>query len=510
MKSFRIQNIKSFVDSGELEIKPITIFVGPNSCGKSSLLRFMSVLAQTSAVNTTTPLLLHGKMVDYGSYDDVIHHDKYGKCHNDFIHFELKYNVNMQSAEAKYFPFDSNDEGPIDNRDVTLKVTAKKDNNRVVIEEVRLDVENVNLYYIFRNEKKSGNLYTIYVNAIYQNREFIEKTYCITLNDVVFDKFVPSFISEFPFNTRSFHAIAKAIMNRANIPDDELTGLFFRVMYDIDDESELSEKELLLRREQQAFGFAENVLSIIMQKFGQEMRQLGYIGPFRIQPDRLYRDPEYKSGYVGVHGEHVANILIDDFHNSSNDRELIKKVSDIMHELLGVRLEINSMGSDLYKFVIIDENGIESNLIDTGYGISQVLPIVTQIIKSGFVDKVESDEVAFSDGLVCIEQPELHLHPAAQAKLASLFETAVSNNPNLRLLIETHSEHLLRKLQVYIADSTSALTKDMVRIYYVDKDKDGVSFIREMKICEDGRFEKEWPSGFFDQGFQLSMQLTGM
>ena len=509
MKSFRLQNIKSFIDSGELNIKPITVFVGPNSCGKSSLLRFMSVLAQKSAVNTTSPLLLHGKMVDYGSYDDVIHHDMYGRHHNDFIHFELVYTINMSKAGVRTFPFDSDEEESVDNRDVTLKVTAKRENNRVVIEEVRLDVENINLYYIFRDKEKKGNSYTIYVNAVYENHEFIEKTYNITLNNVVFDKFVPSCIGEFPFNKKGFQAIAKKVLNEYSISDDEVTGLFFRVMFDNDEETELTKEELQLQKEQNAFGFAENILALVMQNFEHEMKELGYIGPFRIQPDRLYRDPEYKSSYVGVHGEHVANILIDDFHNGNNSRELIDKVSDIMHGLLGVRLDIINVGDDLYKFVIVDDNGIESNLIDTGYGISQVLPIITQIIKSGFTD-VEDNENGCDDRIVCIEQPELHLHPAAQAKLASLFETATLNNPRLRLLIETHSEHLLRKLQVFIADPNSNLTKDMVAVYYVDKDKDGVSYIREMKICEDGRFEKEWPSGFFDQAFQLSMQLTGM
>ena len=54
MKSFRLKNIKSFKDSGEIEIKPITILVGKNSCGKSSLLRFPAALAQTRGSNLIT------------------------------------------------------------------------------------------------------------------------------------------------------------------------------------------------------------------------------------------------------------------------------------------------------------------------------------------------------------------------------------------------------------------------------------------------------------------------
>ena len=62
MKSFRVKNVKSFKDSGAIEFKPITIFVGKNSCGKSSLLRFPVVLAQTAISNTDSPLMLYGKM----------------------------------------------------------------------------------------------------------------------------------------------------------------------------------------------------------------------------------------------------------------------------------------------------------------------------------------------------------------------------------------------------------------------------------------------------------------
>jgi predicted ATPase len=65
MKSFEIHNIKSFVDSGVIEIKPITIFVGKNSCGKSSLIRFLAVLAQTALSRSDTPILFSGNLINY-------------------------------------------------------------------------------------------------------------------------------------------------------------------------------------------------------------------------------------------------------------------------------------------------------------------------------------------------------------------------------------------------------------------------------------------------------------
>jgi predicted ATPase len=106
-----------------------------------------------------------------------------------------------------------------------------------------------------------------------------------------------------------------------------------------------------------------------------------------------------------------------------------------------------------------------------------------------------------------IEQPELHLHPAAQAELAELFVSCVSENKNRNLLIETHSEHFIRKLQVLIADSNYKISNEDVAVYYIDKDQDGIATINRLKIMPNGKFEKKWPTGFFDKAYELSMEL---
>ena len=111
-----------------------------------------------------------------------------------------------------------------------------------------------------------------------------------------------------------------------------------------------------------------------------------------------------------------------------------------------------------------------------------------------------------------IEQPELHLHPGAQADLANLFVDIVKNNADndnqIKIMIETHSEHLIRRLQALIADKNTAITKDQVKIYYVDKDENSESYIKEMQLLDNGQFKTEWPSGFFDKAFELSMELV--
>ena len=147
-----------------------------------------------------------------------------------------------------------------------------------------------------------------------------------------------------------------------------------------------------------------------------------------------------------------------------------------------------------------DKNGNETNLIDNGYGVSQVLPIVTEIIRLSIATPRKLRYIEASDYIVILEQPELHLHPAAQSELATLFVNGISDGKGKKkILVETHSEHLIRKLQILVADK---------EIYYVDKDEDGNAHVEEMKLLENGKFENAWPSGFFDRGYQLSRELA--
>ena len=91
MKSFSIKNIKSFQDSGVIEVKPITIFVGRNSCGKSSLIRFPVVMAQT--LHSDGPIKFYGEQIDYGNYEDVL-------CRNacGLMEYSFSYEISLNNG----------------------------------------------------------------------------------------------------------------------------------------------------------------------------------------------------------------------------------------------------------------------------------------------------------------------------------------------------------------------------------------------------------------------------
>ncbi|MGB0930095.1 MAG: AAA family ATPase, partial [Chitinophagales bacterium] len=233
--------------------------------------------------------------------------------------------------------------------------------------------------------------------------------------------------------------------------------------------------------------------------------KLKYIGPFRDTPQRNYRTSEAIYNYVGKSGEYTSNLLKQ---AHQNQQPLFEKVSNWFTKTMGYNIGIEEInGANLFKVKVYSENDKRGkDLIDVGFGVSQILPIITQL----YYDKSKDDYMHRKDDFefFVIEQPEIHLHPNAQAELANLFVDKIqSTDKKVTLLIETHSEHLVRRLQSLVADPDNNFNREDVAIYYVDMDKEGVSTVKKMEMNESGQFEERWPSGFFDKAYELSKEL---
>ena len=120
-----------------------------------------------------------------------------------------------------------------------------------------------------------------------------------------------------------------------------------------------------------------------------------------------------------------------------------------------------------------------------GFGLSQVLPVVVQLIGN-------------TDTLIMVEQPEIHLHPKIQSRLADLLIESVVENRN-QLLIETHSEHFLMRIQRRLREkSIQGFSSSDVGISYVSA-ATGASRIQRLRMDESGRLLDPWPDGFYDE-----------
>lgn len=128
---------------------------------------------------------------------------------------------------------------------------------------------------------------------------------------------------------------------------------------------------------------------------------------------------------------------------------------------------------------------------DVGFGISQVLPVIVQLI--------------VSQGLtVCIEQPEIHLHPRLQAELGDLLlDTTSPKRPGqqpAQVIAETHSEHLALRIQRRVREGKA--NPEQIAMLYVDRDEKGKTTVTHLRLSDDGEFIDAWPRGFFDERFE--------
>ncbi len=235
-------------------------------------------------------------------------------------------------------------------------------------------------------------------------------------------------------------------------------------------------------------GVAVSRVETLFGALSDEVRTLldrtAYLGPFRRAPERFSR-------HAGTRSAHDTPFFLLE-HASERD-----EVSDAL-ERLGVpyRLDVVNPVADEERSVLGEvatvmltdtRSGVRVTPADVGFGISQVLPIVTELF-------------ARTDSIIMVEQPEIHLHPAMQAELADLFIESV--DPHLRgnqVIAETHSEMLIMRLQRRIREQV--ISASDVLVLYVDQSGDGRGSVRELRLNEEGEFLDSWPGGFFDEQF---------
>lgn len=348
MKSFRIKNIKSFKDSGEIEIKPITIFVGKNSCGKSSLLRFPIVLAQTATSNTDSPIMFYGKMLDYGNYEDVVFGGK-----KDNIEFAIHYDVNINDLQDERYRVEeeiiaSNTE---DVKDTWMKICVGKKDNKMYVDTVELYVENMLISGFYYN----NDVYIVKLNSLYVEGNFLEEKYELNLKSVEFDTFFPIYDSK-----EKFSSIVELVYDKLPEYNDEkkIQELYNKLYNNVNPfgDDDYTDQERKIMRISGGFDYASTLISHVYQRFKIKSIITTYIGPFRESPERVYRDSETQSRNVGVKGENVSTLLIRDFHKNN---KLIEAISEWLNKTMGYNLQIKDMGSNLFQIMLVNREGVE-------------------------------------------------------------------------------------------------------------------------------------------------------
>lgn len=211
-----------------------------------------------------------------------------------------------------------------------------------------------------------------------------------------------------------------------------------------------------------------------------------YVGPLRDFPRRVVADASDTVG-LGVRGERLVLHL-------ARRQDLVDRVNEAFRVLeIPYTLQVRQLRAEGTEealgdvaVALLNDNrtGITVSPADVGFGISQILPVVVQLVGN-------------TDSLVLIEQPEIHLHPKMQSRLADIIIASATENRNF-VIVETHSEHLLFRAQRRLRERRQPdWDAAKLGVAFVSS-TDGCSDIQQLQVSADGELLDPWPDGFFD------------
>jgi predicted ATPase len=254
-------------------------------------------------------------------------------------------------------------------------------------------------------------------------------------------------------------------------------------------------------RPQRSFAFAPAALARLGED-AERIREVGpqlldelsriiYLGPVRRLAQRDYVWNGRMPASIGDDGAKAVDALIASGIAAQHTKRRGKSappearlIAETEHWLkamdLADGLSVKSLGGSSRHELLIHRQGEASNLKDVGVGVSQVLPVIVAAL------------FAAPGHIVIVEEPESHLHPLAEAQLAELF-ASISKERNVQFVLETHSEHLFRRMQTLMA--RAELEPPECAMYFIERDGIGAK-LRELEPNEFGAITN-WPDKFF-------------
>lgn len=421
-----------------MQLAPISLFLGSNSSGKSSLLHFWILLRQTmEADNFLSVLQLAGtsaRNIDFGNFENLI----YG--HNAELPFNFSFSWEPDRTGWR------NKRG--------LRPALAQVALSVRLRDNRIQSESFT-YTRFDDGVKSP------VEPPPRGRSWIDLT-------------------EFPQTTyfwtsKNSNSIERCQKGKVEVLSEiQHVGLC----------------QFFIAPNQLWLSSSEREVSQIEELWKELFQKVFYLGPVRAHPERLYAWHQTSVSDTGRTGEHALEALLHQHY-----------ADPVLDSLVGNVQLLEKANYWLQKFGVVDDlrlSPIDSQgryfellvrtkgsktycpIVDVGFGTSQILPIVIQ------------SYLAPKGSIILLEQPEMHLHPAVQADLADLL-IDVAKEREIQYLVETHSEHLLRRLQQRVAETI--MEPSFSKIYFCRAGENG-SEIEELCVDTYGEI-LNWPDDFF-------------
>lgn len=417
LRAIRLENYRSFADSGRIELADLNIFIGPNSAGKTNLMSVIHLaLSSAGSSFASTPLPLEGQPA-FSSFDSVIRRSNKGNRPEQFA-LTLEW---MGRQITKVAPSTLSCRRYVFSRDLESRAAI---------------VTNI-AYGTNPADRFVGQFELKRMETANEQGQ-----YKITLPKTRSKKNIESFGFGRPFLTNFLAPRFRAGLHYYNDPIDRYVAVVRpnrpvpRSLYVLNDPGmSLEDREIITE------------LLHIWGKNG---------------------DPQVRQGIITS----------------------LEKLGLASH--MEVRpLNKHRLGPQLAEVRISPRNKKQSlTIADVGFGVSQILPLITH-------------DASLRGGSLLVYQPEVHLHPFSQSRLADVFVDSVLRGN--RLFIETHSEHLVLRLQTLVA--SRLIQPERVRVFCVSYDGE-LSQVRPMTFDERGVPTERWPPGFLDTDLTLADELV--
>ena len=563
---FSLKNFRSFGEDGaDFELAPITVLTGCNSAGKSSLVKALLLLSKQSpmfiegirearrimdlnididdarilryqagsdipANKPSTELKVSFKELGLGGYGKVLHHDsKDGvititiRKWSEYLHedvrikriYEAKNDI-LDEGKLKEFVIEKADGTMIykyfyntgvnyfDSEDGFSKYTIEWD-ERDDFEAVREKCDK----FVDASEYFECRNFVDRVDRFANSKLIKRKEVELKLADV------RKRMNELEVKYGKDQIIEFVSTYDEKLMSDWNESLYSWDYHDLMGGHKLSDSSVIkkyiesLSVEERQARVQNNFLNLVINDCIDPwfIKDIAYIDSSSASVRRLY----------SVEDENKMCVALSKLVNKGKTGDFVNKWLKEKFEI-GDRIEIEGTKEGVGVMVYLVKGENKSLLADEGYGITQLIALLLQIENNineykrfnTIWDEGDGRNVPYSlHSFIAVEEPEVHLHPKYQSMLAEMFVEAYQKY-NIHFIIETHSEYLIRKLQVMVADKENALSPNDVSLNYVEKDENGTSHNRQIKILKDGRLSEPFGPGFFDEATGLSMHLLKM
>lgn len=520
-----VKRLRSLYDlSPPLDLRPITLLLGKNSVGKSTFGRLLPLLRQSSERRKRSPILWLGDFVDFGSLPEAVtrgERDLELSFKLRISEKELERRQRQTAAETRIVGFRPN-ANPIRITRATVSITLTWDEKSGAAYASRFSLSFHGIDVEAEISPTTSEVRSVQIDG--RDFRISESTTRVLVSQ---GSVLPRLLFYRQDSEQTDRWLAARNVWRGNLVREvgrrlhgnTATSTILRLVgqLSVAPKAELVEQirrlegpqawELLGEIVNEHHPFIEDLhraliaanLDTIIELFDDSLRDIfegvRYLKPLRATAERYYRRLDLAVSEIDPEGRNFPMFL-----DSLNHQELAAFQAWIK-KYLDLDIAPEREGAQLMVMAKTANDTAMSNIADMGFGISQILPVAAQLWSASNPTGQGTTLPSF----IVIEQPELHLHPEYQARLADVFAGFVQGDArrsrslrtSCRLVIETHSPHLVNRLGALIEKGVIAEDDVSIILFEEDPDRVDTAKVQVARFDEAGVLQN-WPYGFFD------------